>query len=65
MIFVHYMQDECSFVSLRDVERAIKVTSWFYKSMDFLESFILSYQGNPSNKRSMNVRLRYITKVNK
>ena len=24
-------QDECSFVSLRDVERVLKVMSWFYQ----------------------------------
>lgn len=24
------LQDECSFVSLRDVERALKVMTWFY-----------------------------------
>lgn len=29
-------QDECSFVSLRDVERAVQVTSWFYKKMDLI-----------------------------
>ena len=24
-------QDECSFVSLRDVERTLKVMAWFYR----------------------------------
>ena len=25
------LQDECSFVSLRDVERVLQVMSWFYR----------------------------------
>ena len=25
-----FLQDECSFVSLRDVERVLKVMSWFF-----------------------------------
>ena len=29
-------QDECSFVSLRDVERAMKVMVWFYNHRDAL-----------------------------
>ena len=29
-------QDECSFVSLRDVERAMKVMVWFYNHRDSL-----------------------------
>ena len=30
-----YVQDECSFVSLRDVERAMIVFEWFYENNDF------------------------------
>ena len=29
-------KDECSFVSLRDVERAMQVMVWFYEHMDTL-----------------------------
>ena len=29
-------KDECSFVSLRDVERAMQVMVWFYKHVDAL-----------------------------
>ena len=29
-----------SFVSLRDVERAVLVTSWFYKKMNLFSKFI-------------------------
>ena len=28
------LQDECSFVSLRDVERVLEVMSWFYSEID-------------------------------
>ena len=41
----HYMRgrsDECSFVSLRDVERAMLVTVWFYKLQDHLEPLIVN-----------------------
>ncbi|XP_065676513.1 E3 ubiquitin-protein ligase rnf213-alpha-like isoform X2 [Hydra vulgaris] len=32
--YMRRQKDECSFVSLRDVERALLVTSWFYRKMD-------------------------------
>jgi hypothetical protein len=28
------LQDECSFVSLRDVERVLEVMSWFYRQSE-------------------------------
>ena len=31
---VFFLQDECSFVSLRDVERVLEVMSWFYNQRD-------------------------------
>ena len=31
-----YLQDECSFVSLRDVERAMLVFTYFFDKMDLL-----------------------------
>ena len=30
--FAEHQQDECSFVSLRDVDRALTVTSWFLQA---------------------------------
>ena len=30
LFFISKFQDECSFVSLRDVDRVLSVTSWFY-----------------------------------
>ncbi|XP_065678772.1 E3 ubiquitin-protein ligase rnf213-alpha isoform X3 [Hydra vulgaris] len=32
--YMRRQKDECSFVSLRDVERTLLVTSWFYKKID-------------------------------
>ena len=34
--FLYLIKDECSFVSLRDVERAMQVMVWFYKHVDTL-----------------------------
>ena len=34
------MQDECSFVSLRDVERAMIVFEWFYENNEFFEQLL-------------------------
>ena len=34
--FFFFFQDECSFVSLRDVERAMQVMVWFYNHVDIL-----------------------------
>ncbi|XP_057290514.1 E3 ubiquitin-protein ligase rnf213-alpha-like isoform X3 [Hydractinia symbiolongicarpus] len=39
--YMRHEKDECSFVSLRDVERAVQVTSWFYKKMEFLLELLL------------------------
>ena len=35
-LFFFLIKDECSFVSLRDVERAMQVMVWFYKHVDTL-----------------------------
>ncbi|XP_022803330.1 E3 ubiquitin-protein ligase rnf213-alpha-like isoform X2 [Stylophora pistillata] len=35
-IYMRNQSDECSFVSLRDVERAMQVMVWFYEHMDTL-----------------------------
>ena len=35
-----YIQDECSFVSLRDVERAMIVFEWFYENNEFFEKLL-------------------------
>ena len=35
-----YFQDECSFVSLRDVERAMIVFQWFYEKDTTFQSLL-------------------------
>ena len=40
-----YIQDECSFVSLRDVERAMIVFEWFYENNEFFEKLLQTEQG--------------------
>lgn len=35
-IYVSQLQDECSFVSLRDVQRLLDVAEWFYQQKDHL-----------------------------
>ena len=35
-VFLFNFKDECSFVSLRDVERAMQVMVWFYNHVDIL-----------------------------
>ena len=37
-LFMRERKDECSFVSLRDVERAVRVMLWFYKIIPKLET---------------------------
>ena len=38
-IYVHanILQDECSFVSLRDIERAMMILKWFHSVIDHIE----------------------------
>ena len=47
LFYVHYhlfvcmcVQDECSFVSLRDVERAMIVFEWFYENNEFFQQLL-------------------------
>ena len=35
-----FVQDECSFVSLREVERVLSVMAWFYQHKDVLYSLM-------------------------
>ena len=36
MYYCHFFKDDGSFVSHRDVERAMQVMMWFYNRMDIL-----------------------------
>ena len=38
---VTYVKGECSFVSLRDVERAMQVMVWFYNRVDVLGKLMM------------------------
>ena len=40
--FMRAQNDECSFVSIRDVERVIKVTSWFLKKRELIFTRMLN-----------------------
>ena len=53
--FAPFLQDECSFVSLRDVERAVQVTSWFHQKMGLFLPLIKEFDqehGIPMNIES-------------
>ena len=42
---VYFVQDECSFVSLRDVERAMIVFEWFYDKTNVIEHELRKQEG--------------------
>ncbi|XP_059403390.1 E3 ubiquitin-protein ligase rnf213-alpha-like [Carassius carassius] len=48
-MYMRTRQDECSFVSLRDVERCMKVFSWFYINNSMLLSELYQFESGKSN----------------
>ena len=42
---LYIVQDECSFVSLRDVERAMIVFEWFYEQNESFEQLLKVEEG--------------------
>lgn len=46
---MYLLQDECSFVSLRDVERVLDVMSWFYKTTFDEDHFLRSSDSEDSS----------------
>ncbi|XP_065844224.1 E3 ubiquitin-protein ligase rnf213-alpha-like isoform X2 [Oscarella lobularis] len=49
--FMRARDDECSYVSLRDVERAMLIMVWFYKLHDVLDPFMKrKYEENKNNE---------------
>ena len=42
---MHFIQDECSFVSLRDVVRAMIVFEWFYDKTRIIEHELSKQEG--------------------
>ncbi|XP_078081837.1 E3 ubiquitin-protein ligase rnf213-beta [Mustelus asterias] len=52
--FMRHQQDECSFVSLRDVERCMKVFVWFYKHHQMLMNKLNQFlQDKPNRNASL------------
>ncbi|XP_065678749.1 E3 ubiquitin-protein ligase rnf213-alpha isoform X5 [Hydra vulgaris] len=58
--YMRRQKDECSFVSLRDVERALLVTSWFYMRMDL---FINNTDNKFTNYNKMQLAIIYSLSV--
>ena len=50
--FPFFSQNECSFVSLRDVERAMKVIIWFYSNSELINWVIGDGDNVRDNKSS-------------
>ncbi len=50
--YMRTRQDECSFVSLRDVERCMQVFGWFYKNHPMLLSELDQFESNQRAERS-------------
>ncbi|KAF4115229.1 hypothetical protein G5714_002718 [Onychostoma macrolepis] len=48
-MYMRTRQDECSFVSLRDVERCMQVFDWFYKNHEMLLSELDKYESGKRN----------------
>ena len=56
--FAPFLQDECSFVSLRDVERAVQVTSWFHQKMGLFLPLIKEFEEDRGIPLNMETRLQ-------
>ncbi|XP_049324067.1 E3 ubiquitin-protein ligase rnf213-alpha isoform X2 [Astyanax mexicanus] len=55
--YMRTRKDECSFVSLRDVERCMQVFAWFYQNSEMLLSELARYehgQGGQRNEETQN-----------
>uniref|UniRef100_A0A672LBL4 RING-type E3 ubiquitin transferase n=1 Tax=Sinocyclocheilus grahami TaxID=75366 RepID=A0A672LBL4_SINGR len=50
--YMRTRQDECSFVSLRDVERCMQVLGWFYKNLPMLLSELAQFESNQRAERN-------------
>uniref|UniRef100_A0A7M5X461 AAA+ ATPase domain-containing protein n=1 Tax=Clytia hemisphaerica TaxID=252671 RepID=A0A7M5X461_9CNID len=57
--YMRSKKNECSFVSLRDIERGVSVTSWFYRKMDLFSKFIVEdLQEDPTRYQIATEKLR-------
>ncbi|XP_066499023.1 E3 ubiquitin-protein ligase rnf213-alpha [Hoplias malabaricus] len=50
--YMRTRQDECSFVSLRDVERCMQVFEWFYQNNEMLLSELVRYENGQRTQRN-------------
>ncbi|XP_043084874.1 E3 ubiquitin-protein ligase rnf213-alpha-like isoform X2 [Puntigrus tetrazona] len=51
-MYMRTRQDECSFVSLRDVERCMQVFGWFYKNHEMLLSELDKFESGKRNDQN-------------
>ncbi|XP_041073204.1 E3 ubiquitin-protein ligase rnf213-alpha-like [Carcharodon carcharias] len=51
-LFMRHQQDECSFVSLRDVERCMKVFVWFYNHQQMLLNKLKQFVQDQANRHA-------------
>lgn len=58
--FMRSRQDECSFVSLRDVERALVVFTWFSNQVEILEQVNLRLNMNKKEEQQSNFTLSIV-----
>ncbi|XP_018560281.2 LOW QUALITY PROTEIN: E3 ubiquitin-protein ligase rnf213-alpha-like [Lates calcarifer] len=52
--FMRERKDECSFVSLRDVERCMQVFEWFHKNHKIFEVALRAFLQEPSQRKKKN-----------
>uniref|UniRef100_A0A7M5U071 RZ-type domain-containing protein n=1 Tax=Clytia hemisphaerica TaxID=252671 RepID=A0A7M5U071_9CNID len=57
-LFMRNQKDECSFVSLRDVERAVQVTSWFHQKMGLFLPLIKEFEEDRGIPLNLQTRLQ-------
>lgn len=50
--YMRTRKDECSFVSLRDVERCMQVFAWFFQNNEMLLSELTRYESGQRNQRN-------------
>ncbi|XDV14216.1 hypothetical protein PO909_002393 [Leuciscus waleckii] len=55
-MYMRTREDECSFVSLRDVERCMQVFGWFYKNYQMILSELDQFEGIQRTERNENQR---------
>ena len=62
--YMRERKDECSFVSLRDVERAMRVMLWFYSKLEYFRPEEDTSDGVTIVERDINITHRAIERLN-